>query len=204
MKLGLIVEGISDREVCEHVLSETAKRGSSSIEVETKTLGKFPTLKSECASTAAQLIHGGCDHVIILWDLYPLWGDRGRTCAKDAAAIKSNLRQAGVDLARTTLICIDKELETWLLADERALGKMLSSPEHPVRVPRIKKPFLSPDPKARMDRIFSNCKYKSRRYIPSDHAIKIARLIEDCSRVEKVPSFASFVKKVKQLLAQHD
>ena len=204
MRLGLIVEGISDREVCEHILSEIEKRTSFSIDVEASPIGDFRTLKRECAPTAAQFLRSNREHVIILWDLYPRWGDKDRTCARDVAEIKRNLKHAGVDLAKITLICIDKELETWLLADERALGKMLSSPEHKVRVPRIKNPSSHTNPKKHMDRIFRKYKSKFPQYNPNEHAIKIAELVENCSRVEKIPSFARFVNKIEQLLKQHD
>ena len=111
-----------------------------------------PVLKRECGEWVKALLERGCSCVLIIWDLLPDWGEyEGKGCRHDdREEIAESLKDAGLNPAdnRIRLICIEKMLEAWLIADERALSAFLSTQAHPVHVPRQKRPEHMPDPKA--------------------------------------------------------
>ena len=67
MKVGLILEGLPDLKVLEYL----AKRINPEIKVVSRTLGKKPDLIADCGEIAKLLLNLGCDHVIVVWDLFP-------------------------------------------------------------------------------------------------------------------------------------
>jgi hypothetical protein len=61
-----------------------------------------------------------CDRVVVAWDLEPAWG--GEACRHDdKERAMTSLRGAKVQLSKVDLLCIERELECWLMADRRAL-----------------------------------------------------------------------------------
>lgn len=57
-----------------------------------------------------------------------------------------SLAQAGVTSSQVYLVCIEEELEAWLLADGRAISLVLSKPTHPVKIKDTKNPERSKNP----------------------------------------------------------
>jgi len=163
MKVGMIFEcgpDGPDQQVCEYLARELAP----DIEISSVTLDNKPNLVSECGQATASLLDEGCDRVIIVWDLYPAWRERGgRPCSKeDREAVFRSLARAGVASSYVYLVCIEEELEAWVLADERAITDVLSRPTHPVRLRRIRYPERVSNPKKRLNRIFKE--HSGRRY----------------------------------------
>ena len=195
MKVGLVFEcgpnGL-DQQVCEHL----AQKLAPGIEISSVTLDNKPNLVSECGEATASLLGEGCDRVIIVWDLYPAWRERGgRPCRKeDREAIFQSLAQAGVTSSYVYLVCIEAELEAWLLADERAITDLLSRPTHPVRINRIRHTERVSNPKKRLNRIFKE--YSGRRYNDMIHAKKIVERLPDFNRIRRCNTFARFALKV--------
>src|SRR5437016_5117087 len=75
MKVGLILEGNPkgpDQQVCELL----ARRIREDLFIETVTMGNKPSLISGCGDAAAGLLASGCERVLVIWDLYPPWGQR--------------------------------------------------------------------------------------------------------------------------------
>src|SRR5260370_8298805 len=94
--------------------------------------------------------------VLIVWDLYPPWREKGeKPCRRDdRQAIFHSLDAAGVSPDRVALVCIREELEAWLIADGRAVSKVLSTPTHPVRIKDPKNPEPIQNPKKILNHLF--------------------------------------------------
>lgn len=182
MKVGMIFEcgpmG-ADRKVCEHL----AIRLCPDLEIKSVTLDNKPNLLSGCGVVAAQLLEEGYSPVVIVWDLYPAWRERGaKPCRKeDREEIVSSLASEGV------------ELEAWLLADNRAINIVLSRPTHKVTIKRQRNPERG-NPKKRMTKLFTES--VGRPYRDLKHAEMIAKAIPDFQRLRRVETFRRFAQKV--------
>jgi len=138
MKVGFIVEcGPEGAET--KVIPYLARMLDNRIEPDVVPLERKPVLKRECGGWAKALLERGCSCVLIIWDLLPDWGEyEGKGCRHDdRIEIAESLKGAGLKPAdnRIRMICIEKMLEAWLIADERALSAFLSAQAHPVNVP---------------------------------------------------------------------
>jgi len=194
MKVGMIFEcgpDGADKKVCEHL----ARRLQPDIKISSVTLGNKPNLVSECGKNAAQLLAGGCERIVIVWDLYPAWREKKqRPCLKaDRAAIMESLAQAEVTSPHVYLVCIKEELEAWLLADGRAISAVLSKPTHLVTVKDKKKPERIQKPKTQLNQIFQE--KTGRRYIDSQHAEMIIKKV-DLNKLRCCNTFVRFAEKV--------
>jgi hypothetical protein len=88
MKLGLILEcpiNGTDQQVYEYVIKKLC-----STRIEIKTIGSTnkKDLINACGDKAKLLLDADCcDHVVILWDLMPLWGNKSACrCLKISVA----------------------------------------------------------------------------------------------------------------------
>lgn len=197
MKIGLILECVDngpDQKVCEHAV----ERLVPGTDTEPFPLGNKKKLIANCGWAAKALLNDrGCDRVIIVWDLFPAWN--GPPSARgDEAQIQAELRKENVPLERISLICIEQELEAWLLADERALLKIIPRPTHPVPAAKLRIHDGNPDtvqgPKERLKQLFRI--YGGRTYNSHIHADHIAQAVEDCTKMRRSPSFRRFAKAV--------
>jgi Domain of unknown function (DUF4276) len=193
-KVGLIFEcgpDGPDQQVCEYL----ARRLEPALDLSSVALGNKPRLLAECGRAAARLLEEGCERVVIVWDLYPPWRERGaRPCRReDRRQITEALEAAGITARPVFLVCIREELEAWLLADERALMHVLSRPAHPAKVRGEKRPEQVRDPKKRLMRHFER---HGQRYNLTLHARKIVEALPDWSRIRRCESFLRFALKV--------
>lgn len=195
MKVGMIFEcgpDGADKKVCELL----AKKLLPDIKISTATLDNKPNLLSECGEVADLLLTiEGCDRIIIVWDLYPAWRENNqRPCRKeDCIAIMESLLQAGVTSQEVYLVCIEEELEAWLLADGRAISFYLSKPTHPVKIKNEKKPEKIKNPKKQLNRIFQeniSCRYDDR-----EHAHKIVEKLKDFNKIKRSKTFVDLALK---------
>jgi len=134
---------------------------------------------------------------LVIWDLRPAWPDKkNKPCRyAEKTAILDALAVPGLPLkAPVYLICIEQELESWLLANERAIAAYLSTDAHPYKVPRTKKPDRVPMPKAVMVNHFRNA--RGSRYEDRVHALKVISTALDLSRLRHSASFARFEQKL--------
>ena len=97
-------------------------------------------------------------------------------------------------MQQAALVCIEEELEAWLLADGRALSTVLSRPAHPVKVPDVKKPDQIQKPKTRLNRIFQQ--RSGRPYVDRMHARKIVEALPDLNRIRRSTTFVRFAVKL--------
>ncbi|MEW5986146.1 MAG: DUF4276 family protein [Chloroflexota bacterium] len=195
MKVGLVLEcgpHGADQQVCEYL----AKRLAPETELSTATLGNKPNLLRECGTAVVSLLAEGCERVVIVWDLYPAWrrGEDNPCRHEDKEAIRSSLLEAGIASPHVHLVCIQEELEAWLLADERALRAVLAKPTHPVRIRRTSQPERISNPKKQLGRLYQE--HTGRRYVDLQDAIRIVQRIEDWQRLRRCETFARFALKV--------
>ncbi|OGR07611.1 MAG: hypothetical protein A2511_13550 [Deltaproteobacteria bacterium RIFOXYD12_FULL_50_9] len=199
MKIGFIVEcGPNGAETV--VIPYLARQLAPEIETDVVPLEKKPLLKKQCGAWAAQLLASGCDKVLIVWDLLPDWGEfEGSGCLHvDRQEIFQSLNNAGIEESdeRVHLVCIHKMLEAWLIADERAIARFLSTAARQVDVPRKKKTESIRDPKSAMNEIFRKSHSRYNRYEDRLHAIEIVKHMQDLSRLGRLDTFRRFQAKL--------
>lgn len=199
MKVGFIFEcgpQGPDVQVCHHLVHKL----DPTIEFIPSTLDNKKNLVEDCGAVAKALLKE-CEKVIVVWDLYPSWREKGmKPCRhEDRQAIFQSLQAENVDLDKVFLVCIKEELEAWLLADYRAVTAMLQPLKHPHPVSRISR-YSNPDsirnPKKRLTKIFNQELGTGRRYVDYQHAILIAKKIPDFNKIRRSESFKKFALKL--------
>ena len=194
MRVGMIFECADegpDLKVCAHL----AKRISPDIVVVPDALGNKRNLLDMCGESAAALLADGCEKVLIIWDLYPSFKRKQDPCRhNDKQLISESLNAANVDLDRIELICIEAELETWLVADYRAVRDVIRQRSPNARIGRLKQSLKSNDPKEILDRLFRQ--HTKRPYQPHRHAAQIVNALPDLRRLQQLESFRRFESKL--------
>lgn len=189
MKVGMIFEcgpQGADLKVCEYL----AKQIKPDIQIESITLDNKKKLVAECGKAAQLLLAGGCARVVIIWDLHPSWREEAPCRKKDREDIMRSLEAADANVANVFLVCIEAELEAWLLSDNRAIAIVLSKPHRSVRIKRMRQTEQIGNPKKRMTQIFKQNGGKP--YNDLIHAVKIVKAMPDLKRLQKVDTFSRF------------
>jgi hypothetical protein len=199
MKLGLIFEcgpEGPDVKVCIHLL----KMLDEKVDYSCKALTNKPGLINDCGKTAKNLIElEKCTKVIVVWDLYPAWRENKVPCRReDREAIAEAMTNAGVKTSQYEMVCIEEELEAWLISDERALRLYLEERIHPHPIGKIKKiknPDLQRLPKTWLTKLFNHVLGNRIKYVEYTDAVLIVKKIVDLKRVKNSDSFKRFAKK---------
>lgn len=191
MKIGYIFECPRDG-TDEQVYSKVINRLCPGMEFVVQSAGNNKReMIDQCGIVAQLLLSEGCDLIAIVWDLVPPWGDI-KACRKaDKAAILANLRSAGVEENRVKLICIEPELEGWLVFDGRPLTAYKKQLSHPHPTDKFNGAKLKPTSENAKTVIH---KYLGRKYNDVSEAVKIVEHIKDFSRIAKHPSFGRLKK----------
>lgn len=193
MKVGVIVEcplkGV-DHLVYEFVIPKL----HSEIKFEIVSAGKHKTeMVNGCGKVASSLLESGCHHVLIIWDLMPRFG--GEACRKeDVDAILQNLEENDVDRTKVKLVCIEPELEGWLLVDGRVLTSYKEQLHHPHPVKKFKGVLLPPSSRDAKKTIAN---YLERKYTDYESALRIVKHIED---FEKIADEHDSFRRLKEFL----
>lgn len=183
----------ADKLVCEY-LAGKLRPGMALV---SRTMDDKPNLLSNAAAVAAVLLADGCERVLIIWDLRPAWPDTtNKACrAVERDALLQSLSAAGLKGRPVYLVCVEQELESWLLADETNLSGYLSTPTRSYRVARARKPDRVGNPKSKVMNHFMAA--QGRRYEDRIHAIKVLRRSEpNWARLRQSDSFARFEAKL--------
>ena len=201
-KIGMILECSkpgADIQVCKYAASRIAP----TIDVDAIPMDDKQRLLQHCGDAASLLLQQGYFHVMIIWDLIPsLHGQPQKPCrAEEVEIIRNSLQSAGVDFDRVTLVCIEKELESWLIADHRAVTSAIKKkiPTHKVSVSKFRNPDHHDKPKTELDNTFKKNLGRKHGYNDITDAIKIAQEISDCRFVSNSSSFQRFAGKLKEL-----
>jgi hypothetical protein len=179
MKIGMIFEcgpQGADKKVCEYLAMQVAP----DIEIESVTLDNKKNLISDCGKAAAQLLKSTCERVVIVWDLHPAWRELAPCRKEDREAIARSLKASDVDATKVFLVCIEEELEAWLIADNRAIEALLSKPHRQVRIDRERHPEQITNPKKKLTRIYRE--HGGRPYNDLIDAEKIVKALPDLDR----------------------
>ncbi len=195
MKIGLIVESTSDGAEIK-VLPHLLRMLDSSLlekDIRVVAMTNKKDLIEACGIAARNLLAEGCERVVIVWDLHPSYPTKGMPYCRfqERQSVLKTLSNAGIlENQPVYLLCIEKMLEAWLLADERALNELLK-PRKKLSLP--KKPERELDPKSRLINLFEqNLGYK---FVDSKHAIRIAQKLPDLQRLKKLETFKRFALK---------
>lgn len=198
-KIGFIFEcgpQGADKQVCEY-LANQLRPGAQLI---LRTLDSKLNLLTEAGKVAASLLADGCNCVLIVWDLRPAWPDKKNKPCRHAErqAVLKALRQAGITVTQPVyLVCIEQELESWVLADEKKISDFLSTAAHPYSAYKVSKPDRVPNPKSVMLNHFKMA--RGSRYEDRIHAVKI--LSQNPLDLKKMRRSASFVRFESKLMA---
>ena len=194
MKVGMIFECADDGpdyRVCKHL----AERIIPNIVVVPDMLGNKRKLRDECGESAKALFADGCEKVLIIWDLYPSFKRNEDPCRhRDKELILESLGKEGVDLSRVELVCVEAELESWLVADFRAVRDVLRRRNPKAKIGKLKRALQSKDPKKVLDAQFR--KWAKAPYEPHNHAEEIVKAMPNLRRLNHVESFRRFKTKL--------
>jgi len=184
----------ADKQVCEYLAAKVVP----GIILVSRTLDDKKSLLNDAGKVAAELLADGCERVLIVWDLRPAWPDKKhKPCRRgERLAILDAVAKAGVADKPVFLVCVEQELESWLLADEAKIAAYLSTAAHPYnKVSRVKNPDRVPNPKAVMMNHFKTA--RGWRYEDRTHAIKVMMATDiDLRKLRRSPSFCRFEEKL--------
>ncbi|WP_395092694.1 DUF4276 family protein [Armatimonas sp.] len=160
----------------------------------TETLSNKRRLLDDCGEAARNLLADGCDHVVIVWDLYPSWEEDTPCLKADREKAFASLDSKQVPRARVSLVAIESMLECWFLADERAIGRYANCTKQPGKIQR---PEKHRRPKDDISNLFQQC--GKSRYLDFKDALPLAKEITDLTKLQgRCPTFARFWEKVTQ------
>jgi hypothetical protein len=191
MKIGIICEcGPQGAET--QVFPELSSKLGYNHQFDFATMSDKENLISGCGKAAAQLLASGSNRVGVIWDLKPAWPEKGGKldCKKECKAILDALALERVNIRKVKLICIDKEMDVWLLCDGRGLSSVLSRSTHPVKIKDQKKPVSIHDPKGLLKKLFTM--HGKPTYSDIVHAIQIVRALPDTNKLTRSQSFRRF------------
>lgn len=203
-RIGLIGEGAPDLEVFADLITRLLRTDLRVEKRDARRLAPKPQLLRAAPAVAASLLEDGCVHVVVLWDSAP-FGSVKTTPADDVQrfwgeceALDEQRKAGGLPPLDRDAICpvpVVKELEAWLLADERALSAYLSTPSHRVEIGSVKHPERDPNPKKALKRLFE-AEGRRSAYMDYLDAAPLTRQILDASRLRKLSSFKELVANV--------
>ena len=183
----------ADKQICEYLASQL-RPGQSVV---SRTMDNKLKLLDGATSVAKKLLAEGCEKVLIVWDLRPAWPDKnGKPCrANERASLLAALAKEGLQGQPVYLVCVEQELESWLLASDHAISAFLSTDPHPYTAKQVKKPDQVPNPKAVMNNHFKAA--RGTRYEDRVHAIKVLKAVAlDLKRLRRSVSFVRFEAKL--------
>lgn len=199
-RIGIVCEGHAEFED-EQVLTHLASRIVGHEDIVCLPQGNKPSLFAECGKVAYNLLNvDGCGRVIIVWDLEPSHGKQAACRHTDRQAVFASLATAGLDTHPCIfLVCIEKELETWLLADGSAIASVLHRPPHPAPTINDTTTLGAGNPKGRLKRIFKD-EGRGREFDAKTDGPAIARALpQNFGALGKFKAFKRFGRKLHQL-----
>ena len=194
-KIGFIFEcgpQGADKQVCEFLASQIRP----DIYPVSVTLDNKANLLRDAGRAASKLLEEGCERVLIVWDLRPAWPDKNHKPCRNVEreAILDTLQKEHVLERPVFLVCIEQELESWLLADETKICAFLSTDAHAYTVKRESRPDRVCNPKSVM---MNHFRARGIRYEDRTHAIKVLKAADtDLKKLRRSVSFKRFEAKL--------
>jgi len=191
-----------DQLVCEYLI----KRLRPDADTVPITLENKFKLIERCGKATALLFDvDNCQRVVIVWDVRPYWSPQapiaeGFCLHEEREGIFASLKEADVNSSDVHLVCIYRELESWLLADDRAIAKVISqltgsrlTGRNKPKIKDEKKPESVKDPKARLMKIFKQ--HRTQEYNAYYHALRIVKELQNFDKIKRCNSFKRFALK---------
>lgn len=196
MKIGYVFECGPDGGDMK-VFRELNDRIAKGSEFLYETLNVKPTLIKDCGKAVKRLKKSGCEKVFIVWDLFPAWREHGeKPCRhQDKEGIKASLKAEELSEKDVVFLCLEEELEAWLLADGRVLSQYFSKPHRQVKLDNNKKPDSTKDPKGKLMQYFKEYK-RGVKYEATIHAEQIIKGLGDFQKIKKSETFSRFLEKL--------
>lgn len=183
----------ADKHVCEYLASQLRP----GVKLISRTMDNKLKLLEGAASVAKRLLEEGCERVLIVWDLRPAWPDKKeKPCrAAERQTLLDALAKEGLQGQPVYLVCVEQELESWLLADETKLSAYLSTDSRAYNAPRTRRPDDVVNPKSRVMKYFKEA--RGLRYEDYVHAVKVVKNGDlNLPRLRRSESFARFEAKL--------
>jgi Domain of unknown function (DUF4276) len=182
--------------VCRKMIQLLAVEHKVAIQADIIPMDNKARLIQECGTVCSTLLANGYERVIVLWDERPAWPKEGEALCwhNDREDILDRLKHTSVSNDHVHLVCIEREFESWLLFDHKLIACVLSSDEHPVKVPAQKKPDRMGRPKGTMISLFRELAGK--RYVDVQFALRFAECLTTLSRIRKCRTFKRFEQSV--------
>jgi hypothetical protein len=185
----------ADKQVCEYLAGQVLP----GIKFISRTMDNKLKLLDGAAQIAKDLLADGCEKVLIVWDLRPAWPDKkDKPCrAAERQILLDTLVKQDLQDKPVYLVCVEQELESWLIACDHAITTYLSTPTNAYKkVKKYKKPDREMQPKALMINHFKNA--RGWTYDDRVHAIKVLKSANlDLRRLRRSVSFERFEAKLR-------
>jgi len=200
MRIGLIVEctidGVEEK-LCPKILQLVSDETGIEIECTVETMVKKPILLREAASVTANLLAEGVDLVVILWDENPPWTPdedfaQTRCWHHEREHLVSTLVGANIELGKVKLVCIEHEIETWILHDHKLISETMST-SHKAKIKKISDPLAIDSPKRFLIQLYKKNKF---HFNVAQAASGFAKNLGDLTHFKKCDTFRYFVQSV--------
>jgi Domain of unknown function (DUF4276) len=181
--IGIIAEDCSDVEVVSELIAKITNTPFGTKHFVGHGCGR---ITAKCRNWAIQLKERGCKLLILLHDLDVQQRSQLLRRLEDA------LRPSPI--SEHLIVIPVREIEAWLLADERAIERAFGLES---RVSRVKNPELVRDPKRKLEEIIWRNSRKSRHYLNTTDNKKIASEcgLDKLKRCESFLPFHDFISR---------
>jgi hypothetical protein len=202
MKLGFVFEcspGGGDIKVFQHVLKLIDPAFNLETNFHYGALKTKKELEKDCGKEVKRLKGLGCQKIFVVWDLIPVWKEDGTPCRHDdKEAIKKSLAAHQLTANDIVFLCVERELESWLIADKRALEAFfIKKPNWENIIKKVSKPDSHHAPKGLMDKYFQ--RYRGvRKFEPMTHTELLLKHYTDIRNLRRSESLKRFYKKLTQ------
>lgn len=159
MKLGFVFEcspGGGDIKLFQHILKLINPAFDFDTNFHHAALKSKKELEKDCGKEVKRLKDLGCQKIFVVWDLIPVWKEDGTPCRHDdKEAIKKSLAAHQLTAHDIIFLCVEKELEAWLIADERALKDFfITKNSMKDEIKKVRTPDTHHDPKGLLTKYF--------------------------------------------------
>ncbi len=200
MKLGFVFEcspGGGDIKLFQHLLGLIIPRFDFAENFHQAALKTKKELEKDCGKEVKRLKGLGCEKIFVVWDLIPVWKQDGTPCRhEDKEKIKNSLAAHNLIPNDIIFLCIEKELESWLIADERALKAFFITKNNMKdEITRVQKPDRHRDPKGLLSKHFRTYR-GAKTFQPMIDTVPLLKHYTDVRNLRRSESFKRFYLKL--------
>lgn len=200
MKLGFVFEcspGGCDIKVFQHILKLINPGFDFTFNFHHAAMKSKKELEKGCGKEVKRLKSIGCEKIFVVWDLIPTWKEDGTPCRHDdKEKIKKSLAAYALTSNDIIFLCIERELESWLIADEKALKSFfITKNDMKDEITQVKYPDKHHDPKGLLNKYFNTYR-RVRSFEPMIHTELLLAKMTDVHNLRRSKSFQRFYFKL--------